>query len=316
MMKRSIEIVGLCIVIGSVACFTSGCTEQPKKENDILEDYIENATDLTFVSWEALDITKRQTNQNEKKDTIYGVLSGKSEYANYEADVVLYYNYYDQGGWILDGCYIDDYQTTDIQPPAEENIESCLRESWWEYFGSNYTDFEISNIIRQDDGEDDAFADYTLQMNVWYDSALSYRCLVDCELNMYYDKNIDEWSMGNLNYDYESQEILGFDGWWGSSSGTKEVEFTGDGVGYTYVVTSSGYYSDESTGDVTFGPFDFEFDVLKGIFYIYDDNTRLNHQGEQDFNDRIEGDFCWDEGCLRDYFSGRGGEHVADLWHL
>lgn len=94
----------------------------------------------------------------------------------------------------------------------------------------------------------------------------------------------------------------------------KSVEFTSDGIGYTYVVTPSG--SDEYTGDITFGPFNFQFDVLQGTFYIYDDNTRLKHQGERDFSDRIEGDFCWDEGCLRDYLDGREGEHVTNLWHL
>lgn len=313
-MKNIFSVIVLACIVSGIL-WLSGCTEQPKEEKNMLEDYVENATDLTFVDWDSLSITKRQTNKNEKKDTIYGVLEGSTEHAKYKADVVLYYNYYDQGGWILDNYNIEDYQVRDIQSPTEDELKECLNDSWWEYFKSNYTGVEIVNITKED-GDDDSFVDYILQMNVWYDSELSYSCLIDCELDMYYDKSVDRWSIGNLNYNYISQRILNFDGWWGSSNGTKKVKFTSDESGYTYVVTTSGYYKDEYSEDTTFGTFVLEFDVLQGIFYIYDDNTRLWHQGKQDFSDRIEGDFCWDEGCLRDYFDGREGEHMNELWHL
>ena len=72
-----------------------------------------------------LDVAKRQT--NEKDDHIYGTLTLSNSDYELKADCYFRYNYYDEGGWILDYGEINgDYKLSPLSKISKNSAEESL----------------------------------------------------------------------------------------------------------------------------------------------------------------------------------------------
>lgn len=96
------------ILLTGVLCIGMlvGCgLEDPPAEKQIVEDV--NAFGIDVLEEDGVVITdceiiKRQTNEEEKEDIAYCRLTSKEGYCRAEYEFKLTYNYYDEGGWVLD----------------------------------------------------------------------------------------------------------------------------------------------------------------------------------------------------------------------
>lgn len=82
------------------------------------EDSFEGEMPVFEVS--SAEITKRKTEDNE--DEVYCSLIMENDYYKYMVDCVLYYSYYDEDGWILDGWEIQKSSAEALAFPSEDLI--------------------------------------------------------------------------------------------------------------------------------------------------------------------------------------------------
>lgn len=137
------------LLMGILLCiFLTSCgIPKPPNEKQIAEEFpdeittiiIENPFDATNLdvyemNIEELSIEKRQT--NEKNDVAYCIVELANEYYHFTKYVRLNYNYYDQGGWILDGW--DYYNDMAYQVLVDPFGEDCAALKWsYEYANVN-----------------------------------------------------------------------------------------------------------------------------------------------------------------------------------
>lgn len=137
------QLLAVCLLLVGVLCL-SGCGSSNVSEKQIEED-LAAEVDVTLIGidygsyFEERDlevkdvvINKRQT--NEKDDTVYCTVTMEDDWYQCSAEYVLIYNYYDQGGWILDDYYAEDQMITPLQGVPEECAESELNN----YFFDTY----------------------------------------------------------------------------------------------------------------------------------------------------------------------------------
>lgn len=118
----------LLLSAGLLIALTSCGTPKPPQENELAENIPEefksvmigNPFDELNMYIYDMDVTsvtieKRQT--NEKADTVYCVVEFDNEYYHFTRYLKMDFNYYDQGGWIL-----DDYSEYN---PAEWKVVKC-----------------------------------------------------------------------------------------------------------------------------------------------------------------------------------------------
>lgn len=134
------------LLVGTMLCiFLTSCSSIPKPptETQIAKELpdgittivIENPFDYTNadvykMNIEEVSIEKRQT--NEKSDVVYCTVELSSEYYHFTKYVKLDYNYYDQGGWILDAW--EYYNNTSYQILANPFSEDSAALKWaYEY---------------------------------------------------------------------------------------------------------------------------------------------------------------------------------------
>ncbi|NLB52238.1 MAG: hypothetical protein GX808_04780 [Syntrophomonadaceae bacterium] len=128
-MVKKKYIFGLVMIISAVF-FLVGCGSKTVNESKIKSDL--SGTDIISYTDESgnpqqltiteLTIDKRQTYKDKKEDIIYCTVHMENPYVKNTAEVILKYNYYDKGGWI-----IEKYEITNnfnpITPPSEIIIE-------------------------------------------------------------------------------------------------------------------------------------------------------------------------------------------------
>lgn len=138
--KIVIRYLFCLVVCGFAMCGLTACSipKPPAKEqiakdlpSDLTTAIIENPFDATDADVYEMDVTeivieKRQT--NEKDDTVYCWVELENEYYHFIKYVTLNYNFYDQGGWILDGY--SEYA------PAE-----------WEVVGVPFDADDVSSVL-------------------------------------------------------------------------------------------------------------------------------------------------------------------------
>ncbi len=98
------RISKMFILIFSLTILLCGCNNTAKKAQ-IISDINEFGVEL--FEKEKIEITdceiiKRQTNKEDKEDIVYCKLFSKTSYCDHEFQYKLTYNFYDEGGWILD----------------------------------------------------------------------------------------------------------------------------------------------------------------------------------------------------------------------
>lgn len=129
--------VGMCMLI-----FT-GCTTSVKDEDEILTDFANYEENLSFLDFNSIEISKRQTNKDDKEDIIYASIIGEGEFATHEYECKLVYNYYEQGGWILDIVEIQNCLATELDTIGDNEILSMVNDSPQNYL---YGDYDSANF--------------------------------------------------------------------------------------------------------------------------------------------------------------------------
>lgn len=144
-MKKSV----LLIVFG-IAVILTGCGKKAPSEEKIKEDIPENLrsvfvrnTDYEYDEYYVLDIdnitvNKRQT--NEKDDTVYCTIETSNKDYELIEDCILYYNYYDEGGWILDDYEIESQTVTPLTGVPEELAEIEINKFYFD-------DYELTDHL-------------------------------------------------------------------------------------------------------------------------------------------------------------------------
>lgn len=112
----------------------AGCgMEKPPAEKQIVEDV--NAFGIDVLEEDGVVITdceiiKRQTNEEEKEDIAYCRLTSKEGYCRAEYEFKLTYNYYDEGGWILDLAEPEN-EVTWVKTYVDENGNDVMDSVVW-----------------------------------------------------------------------------------------------------------------------------------------------------------------------------------------
>jgi hypothetical protein len=159
--KQKRHIIFLVGSIIFVCVFLSACStllvQRVKTETEIFRD-LQNTDISTSVGRIAFQdgslyglrtvtIEKRQTNKNEKSDSIYCQLHFSNDEKNYYCYYALLYQYYDKGGWILENYEIYDYDRERYEPlftVEEDKISGFLNS----FFPNNdYLTYEVIQRI-------------------------------------------------------------------------------------------------------------------------------------------------------------------------
>lgn len=107
--KASLFLMGLIL-----CCLLTSCgVPKPPQEDDIMQDIPDEITTIQIgnpfdrlnmyvydLDVTSVSIQKRQT--NDKEDVVYCAVELENEYYQFTKHLCLNYNYYDEGGWILD----------------------------------------------------------------------------------------------------------------------------------------------------------------------------------------------------------------------
>ncbi len=101
MKKISLILFYSILVVCLVACSKMNKTPDERK---ILEDYNSKITQCSYANFNTAKFVRQQYKKNDKRFIADVTLTGKDDYANYEATVTVIYNYYDDQGWMLDEC--------------------------------------------------------------------------------------------------------------------------------------------------------------------------------------------------------------------
>lgn len=200
----SVVFLALFCMLCITACSPSVPSEKQIAE-DLPEDtrtiYINNGLEEESLLLDVTDvsITKRQT--NEKDDTVYCTVTMENEDYRYIAEYILYYNYYDQGGWILDNCCTDPVGTAgmEIIPLTGLSEETANSEMDCYYFDScSLTDQSFEN------SSDDYYSEYytsCFDYAVEYTNTYcSYSGTVSLDYYFYSEGTYGYWQYDFLQY--------------------------------------------------------------------------------------------------------------------
>ena len=115
-------LVLLCVLL-------SGCLKSPKTEKEIIQD-LNESKDLPVkgLEYDKASILKRRTDKRDKTDLVYVRASGKMNETRFSFSYKLDYEYFDQGGWILQKAEPDDMESWEIDPVDEGQIQKDVVE--------------------------------------------------------------------------------------------------------------------------------------------------------------------------------------------
>lgn len=123
-MKKGFVFTLFIIVLLLCSCSNKINT---KSESEILEDILIQDCNLSDykIKVSSSNITKRQTNEDNKTDYIWISIIGETEVLNYFADYELTYSLYNDG-WLLDDFDTVDYRYEPKNEPDMEEVESAI----------------------------------------------------------------------------------------------------------------------------------------------------------------------------------------------
>lgn len=133
-MKKFLFFVTLIIVLILVGC---GNVNNKDIINDLPDEITaycyENRDNIKYFDKSNIDITIDKRTKEEKSDIIYCTLTMEDDNIKKIASYILYYNKYDEGGWILDSWALDDESSvTPVKYPTTEEIENNLYNTYAE----------------------------------------------------------------------------------------------------------------------------------------------------------------------------------------
>lgn len=114
----------------------AGCGSKNVTETQIISDlkkidYSEQAfqssfTTLSEYSYTSEQLIKRQTNRENKEDIIFYEVILNNDFFQTSLSVKLVYNYYDEGGWVLDEHFVERTKVEPTNFPATDIIAEYL----------------------------------------------------------------------------------------------------------------------------------------------------------------------------------------------
>lgn len=201
------KIARVLILLGGMTLALTACQDSVPKEGQIKEDipedmrviYVDSGFGEETITLDVteVNILKRQT--NEKDDTVYCTVSMENADYKYTANWVLTYNYYDQGGWILDDWYADEESNTpEIIPLSGISTEIAEAEMNNFYFDS----YSLQNeVFGGDSGSGYAKATYFDYAVEYTGEYCSYHGNVSLDYYFENDGNHGYWTCNILDYD-------------------------------------------------------------------------------------------------------------------
>lgn len=284
----------LLIILGGIILGVfelSGCgIEKPLDENELLESINGMDTELSFVTFDNLEITKRQTNDESKTDAVYCTISGQSKYADYTVDCILYCNFYDQGGWILDEVEISDYEYDVTSFLSEEAVGNYFDENFYNLITSPVTAYDYSDISQSSESDDKMYVSYDVDFTASFTSALSYETAGKLTLSFSFDGSCDEWNYSGNYYELNKQYIPELEGDWSVWSAEELINKDCGWERYKYDGQDYEHVSVDEWGNELSDRQIVELDVLQGTLYKYDDDGEM-----------IYCKLAWDDGGIKNY---------------
>ena len=151
-MKKKVLLILTMMILLSLLI---GCTNTANEKK--IQSDLETNTQFDFLNEgekiEKLEIEKRQTDKNQKVDTIWCTITTADTEISYQKSVVLTYSLYDKGGWILDDVSVNkskEWIKTPLKGIDDEKIQSSLsgqfitvNDEEWRITKDNISNFSI-----------------------------------------------------------------------------------------------------------------------------------------------------------------------------
>lgn len=228
-MKKTIIFlfVGICMFL-----FT-GCTTSLKDEDEILTDFANYEENLSFLNFNSMEISKRQTNKDDKEDIIYASIIGEGEFATHEYECKLVYNYYEQGGWILDAVEIQNCLVKELNTISDNEILSMVNDSPQNYLYGDY-DSANFNIESREFSQDALACTTTLNFQISCNKKMGFDSEGQLFLYEFYDLETGQWRISDTSHNVWTQTLHNIENleWRYAYSGFSE--YTGHNL-YEYI---------------------------------------------------------------------------------
>lgn len=194
----------MCILI-----FT-GCTASVKDEDEILTDFASYEESLSFLDFNTIEISKRQTNKDDKEDIIYASIIGEGEFATHEYECKLVYNYYEQGGWILDTVEIENCLATELNTIGDNEILSMVNDSPQNYLYGDYDSVNF-NIESREFSQDTLSCTTTLNYQTSCNKKMGFTSEGQLFLYEFYDLETGQWGISDISHNVWTQTLNNID---------------------------------------------------------------------------------------------------------
>jgi len=133
MMKRILRTI-----IVSCMIFLSGCGNTNLNEDDMIAGFPEEAkviyVDQNPIELDVENLRIEKRKNDEEFDTVYCSVIMSNENYSVDADYILYYSYYDEGGWILDNWEKTDSYTSVVGGISRDVSDAELSKYYFDEF--------------------------------------------------------------------------------------------------------------------------------------------------------------------------------------
>lgn len=188
----------------------TGCTTSVKDEDEILTDFANYEENLSFLDFNSIEISKRQTNKDDKEDIIYASIIGEGEFATHEYECKLVYNYYEQGGWILDIVEIQNCLATELDTIGDNEILSMVNDSPQNYLYGDY-DSANFNIESREFSQDTLSCTTTLNFQTSCNKKMGFTSEGQLFLYEFYDLETGQWGISDTSHNVWAQTLNNID---------------------------------------------------------------------------------------------------------
>lgn len=212
-MGKRILIITMCFLMITL----TGCGLK-KNNPDLSLDLSKQDLSLQEkVDIESVEIVKRNTDEKNKKDEIYVKVKASGTDVHCDLQYKLVYNYYTEGGWVLDECIPEKTSEWSAQPKNGVDEETIKAEM--QYLANNgyMNDTYFQNVkhvstepdykngreaITMELSKSSPFRKFRAQLT--YDYIFYYE-FIDDKFNWWWDRNYsDEYEYNVLENDYSS----------------------------------------------------------------------------------------------------------------
>lgn len=309
---KKIKILIVCLF---VLFIFNGCgISNAPNEEQVLKDFV-NYYGNGSVSYKRAEIDKRQTNKNDKEDIVYCTIFGEGEYANPNIECIMWYTYYDKGGWQFENIEITNstIESGSLRGPDADIYAAEIINDPLSYLDEDLrydNEPDVINVEYENDFlyEENLEWELVISFDMQKTTSLGYTASGKINIDYYYDISSDMWYEYDSNYAIDNQAITGLEGSWIPESGrypghiyilTKNEDGTYNGTciyvfgeeyegGYSFIKIEDRIYKE---GESTYRGADEiieNIDVIKRTFHLRDASSMSY----------VTGSFDWDAGVF------------------